>query len=162
MKKAYERPLMKAEIFETNAYCGACADQPPVLTGQLVVDLANGNWYSDNRGTAWSGNPAAYITRHTFVEANKVAQTSNYGGLDQYYWKCSCHEGSPYYLEYSANFTENYNNGNPTFFLYKEDTGNQTLELAQAMRWPNDGGRNADEVVAMVSYTPETTPVVNS
>lgn len=162
MKRVYERPVMKAEVFETNAYCGACAEKPPVLTGNLIVDLAHGNWYSNNNGAVWNADPDDYITRHEFVEANKVAQKSNYGNLDQYYWKCSCHPNSPYYLEYSANFTENYNDGVPTFFLYREDTGNTSLQLGSSMSWPNNGGRNADEVVAQVRYTPESNPVVNS
>lgn len=162
MKKFYERPVMRAEVYETNAYCGACANSAPVLTGNLVVDLGQGNWYSDNDGTKWNGDPADYDTCHTFVEANKVAQKSNYGNLNQYYWECSCHSDTPYYLEYSANFTENYNDGSPTFFLYKEDTGDQILQLASALQWPDKGGKWADTVVAQVRYTEETKRVVNS
>ncbi len=162
MKKVYERPIMKAEVYQTNAYCGACADKPPVLTGTLTVSLDQGNWYSNNNGLEWNGNPNSYDTDHTFIEANKIAQKSNYGNLDQYYWECSCcPEGSKYYLEYSANFTENYNNGTPTFFLYQEANNREGLQLASAKSWPHTG-RNIDTCVAQVRYTQDSSPVINS
>lgn len=162
MKRVYERPAMTAEIFETNAYCGACANQPPVLTGELIVDLADGNWYSNNNGKLWNGDASKYVTRHVFVEDNKESMKSNFGNLDQYYWQCSCcSEGSHYYLEYSANFTENYNHGNPTFFLYREDTRNSTLQLASAESWPSNTSKT-DECVAQVKYSVGSNPVVNS
>ena len=171
MKKVYVQPTMETEIYETNAYCGACRNEEATIPRNLVVDLAQGNWYKDNGGSAWDGKYTSgrqtltyeCDTRHTFAATNKFYMNNNVTGAQQPIWKCTCHNGE-YYLEYSDNWTENYNNGNDTFFLYRETNGRDSLQLAGGTNWPivNGQGAKQDTCVAQVKYTEDVVTIINS
>lgn len=163
MKKNYVRPTMESEVFVTNAYCGACTDQP-ALPNTLIVDLANGNWNSMNNSGSWDGDRTKYVTRHEFSQAVRVEQESNgIQGAMQYYYPCTCtnHDGK-YYLEYSAYYTQIKNDNVPTFFLYRESNKNNGLQLASGLdRWPASSW-GSDEMVAQVQYSIQENLVINS
>lgn len=102
MKLAYERPVMRAEAFATNAYCGPCQSQPTWMDC-LKVTLGS--------ITAW-------------FSSVKIPMVNPNSGDQQYYYnECTDHEDTNdgiYYLEFSQDQT-NWNGGKPTFFLYKEN-----------------------------------------
>lgn len=159
MKTKYERPLIKAELFQTNAYCGSCTGQVQ-LNGKLIVDEINpGGW-------TWNPDRVNYTTHHEFKESNKTSMINSNTGQQQYYYNCL--DGDGYYLEYSAHWSESQelSGGNPTFFLYKETNGKNGLQLAASNGpWPTVTGRGdnkSDTCVAKVVYDQGTSPVINS
>lgn len=102
MKLAYERPIMRAEAFATNAYCGACESQPKWSDCLKVV----------------FGNITALFSSVKIPMLNP-----NTGDQQYYYQECTDHEDTNdgiFYLEFSQDQT-NWNGGKPTFFLYKEN-----------------------------------------
>lgn len=161
MKKSYEKPVMKAEEFVTNAYCGSCEGQF-VLNGRL--DVSPDSWGSSNMSSDWSDrdnlvpNAEENIT-HSFVQKDSIPMRDDDGDA-QYFWKCSHAVGCPYYLEFSHDFTER-NNGAETFFLYKEVNGRDGLQISGGFNWPLQN-RGDDLCVAQVVYTTGKDPVVNS
>lgn len=160
MKLKYETPLMKVEVYETNAYCGSCDGQFQ-LNGTLTV--SPNSWSSSNNSGKWSDTRQNLVPdneeklKHTFIQANSVPMTDTWGN-PQYFWKCS--DGDGYYLEYSAYYTQQ-NRGTPTFFLYKEVNGKEGLQISGGTSWPLQE-RGKDLCVAQVVYTEGTSPIVNS
>ena len=129
MKKVYERPLMKAQVFAVNKYVAACTN-PNLLGGSINTAQATG-WYNVPRGT--SGNPlsagafenSGYLTDIKFT-GQRVPQTSQTTGGQQYYWAYDDEKtGDRYYLEYSDGWTQKYAKNGGTgsvFVLYREDS----------------------------------------
>ena len=103
-KLAYERPVMRAEAFATNAYCNSCASSVS-WTGCLVATVKN--FWGGIVAKGWfSSNPNPMINQNT--------------GRQQYYYKeCEDHEGHQvdehtYYLEWSENRN--------SFYMYRENS----------------------------------------
>ena len=102
MKLAYERPVMRAEAFATNAYCDGC-----------------------NRLLTWTGNLIGKLTsmfapttdEFIFSADSYRSMNNQVSGAQQYYYTGSNNtnkdDKNTYYLEYSAD-------GND-FYLYRDE-----------------------------------------
>lgn len=163
MKRSYERPILKAEVFQVNAYCGACANQPAVSTNSFVTGDAYHSIYTINKnGTTASSSDLAnlgFSTNHNFPKSTRKTVSSGY----IYTCDCSGHDGT-YFLEYSTFWSEYpkpYGNGVPTFFLY-EDDGDGRFEPSNSQNgWPHkENGK--DTAICMVTFEEGYAPVVNS
>lgn len=151
MKKAYKRPVMVCEKFVTNAYCGACTDNPQ-LNGVLTVDPSA--WTSEPNGSGWKNNPFYGITEgtHTFSKANRTYFiTADADGKEytHYYWTCDANDG--YYLEYSAGMSETY--GASKFILYKESTNDTDLDVGWGSSFPTKAADGTDTAVAWATFS---------
>lgn len=161
MKKNYESPIMLAEVYKTNAYCGACNTS---LNGQLQTDPNNA--YSDDRGTKWKPKSGFSITTadlsHTFPANPTATSTGLCGGYgstqhedkSQSIWECNCttHPGETWFLEWSHYYSIHLNGGNSTFFLYKDANGNGEFDIVnQGGSYPTQSS-GSDINVAMVKY----------
>ena len=116
MKMAYETPKMKAELFQTNAYCVVC-DNTPVFAGWVKVSAL------------FAGMTEA--VELIFKSTDKVLSLNQYTREEQYYYHWENNRANDswnktgndawmnkdYYLEYSAPYSEE---GNETFVLYQE------------------------------------------
>lgn len=97
MKLAYERPVMRAEAFATNAYCNGCKEQAKwdgVLTG-IVNEIS---YFFD------------VVTRQDMINQDT--------GLKQYYYTGKSNvenDENVYFLEYCASAEKG-----KDFFLYKD------------------------------------------
>lgn len=147
MKLAYERPVMRAELFQTNAYCAGCTlgGGGKDMVGLNAVKLSDAVYWYDV--PAWNQN---------FTNKDTVAQNSNYSdlvfggvqkpmtgswGASQYYWSATSGD-KLYHLEWSSGWTDKWNrngstgetnlSGDMVFVLYEEDTGDKDLD-AQVM-----------------------------
>lgn len=179
MKRAYERPQMMIDVYETNAYCNGCGTT--IKTGQLVLDANSTYNRTNNGGNNWTAEDGYVKTDlyHTFTNSSiyqtvdgnctggstggKPGQSSNRCSNDsQSIWKCTCHPDNPWYLEWSHNYSVHFNNGADTFFLYQETTGNNSFNIAgDASPWP--GSTNgSDMCVAQVVFQEGTSVVDNS
>lgn len=175
MRMTYERPIMQAEQYVSNAYCGACTDNPVLNTDVLNVSPSNdaSSWFSgvntgNGGGRPGSGNGqwttlpfdedavSGYDLDHTFLSSSRVVMTNPNSNTTQWYWTCNCESHSDgsatgsYYLEYTSHWSGEL--GSDTFILYKEDTHNHVLDIASGATLPNGGG-NSDIAVVGVTYT---------
>ncbi|MBE5798434.1 MAG: hypothetical protein E7321_00580 [Clostridiales bacterium] len=159
MKMAYEKPMVRAELYQTNAYCSVCTSGVPVLTTDISTS-ENGSWFSPVLGPSWGDNKqtllsAGWDLSHTFNQGKAetmVSQATGHVGQTQYYWVCDCpdcaEKGEHYLLEYSAQWSSDtrYKDQN-IFVLYKDTTGDQKLQV----NWGNGGwlpdnpARNEDQ-----------------
>lgn len=176
MKKIYERPVMKADVYETNAYCVACGTS---IKGNLVLDPNRTDcaFYKNDRLQAWSSaSVGSYQNRvtftkddlvHTFSDAYTDTRPGNCNegcpSVDQTIWICDC-GGEKWYLEWSHHYSV-HEFGTPTFFLYKEYSGSDTKDrfdvIKMASSFPAQSG-GSDYNVAMVVYAQDESVVGNS
>lgn len=77
-KMKYERPVMRAEMFRTNAYCGDCVSKPTGIAGSLSFIHVTLQGDSDVAGTEFWFDPSA----KGYVESKN--QSNN---AQQYYYK---------------------------------------------------------------------------
>lgn len=178
MRMAYERPMMRAELYATNAYCGACTTNPQ-LDGTLTVKASQwqsdvdglaGDWEDTWVSTGYGPNASGYYmfanaggTQHdlTFSSENSTPITStdaNGKEYTGYYWTttCNCCTSGTYYLEYSAGFTDR--EGKDCFILYYEDNGQTGLQLGTGSSFPLDNGSSGDMAVAWATFELGTLP----
>lgn len=152
MKKGYVRPMMKSEVFVTNAYCGACQDNPMPDTSTIVIN-PEGPWnnprYNDSISQA-SLKTKGYILGHTFLaneRADMISEANGYEGTAQWYWPCDCHDGA-YYLEYSVEWAEKW--GSDHAVLFKETNNKPGLQVNwMCNNWPDTKNGNADRAIAL-------------
>lgn len=98
-KLAYERPVMRAEAFATNAYCDNCT-KLLTWTGNLI---------------AWLRDLGENSTKYIFSNESYQLMNNQVSGRQQYYYTGSSedeNDNNVYFLEYSVN-------GND-FFLYED------------------------------------------
>lgn len=144
MKMVYERPMMQAEQYVTNAYCNVCTSRP-ILETTITTSADPADWFSPNSGNTISSNRLeGYALGHTFNQGAAIEMTRPEGvygaGETQYYWVCSCtdcaNKGDRYYLEYSAEWADDSRyEGKNIFVLYKENTNDNDLDIV----WTNGG-----------------------
>lgn len=172
MKKSYEKPVMKAEEFVTNAYCAACGEW--VLNGTLIVTNDNWTWpVVDNNGDKTvvypRRNGKTYYTDHTFDESS-YGTFKGFGGGEHKYWMCTCagHNGR-YFLEYSDHHSGDSRygggNGKKVFYLYYDLDGDGRFDTASynsSANGPWGGADGEDLALSRVTYDAGSTPVVNS
>lgn len=142
MKLAYERPVMRAEAFATNAYCSACGGQVSFLDGALSLakDLVSGWFTIGFLGGYRDTTPKDVWTGLTFQQDSRrdmTSQANGFEGQKQYYWTATA-EDTKYYLEYSVERSNNRNAD--VFVLYEEQTGNQNLDI----NWKGYTGTETD------------------
>lgn len=172
MKKIYERPVLMAEEYKTNAYCGSC---DMTKNGFLVTDADRA--YGSDRKTAWTGSSSFPSIKaadlHHFFDPSKKTNTEGSCGMygsgyghdnTQFVIPCECHPGNPWYLEFSHYYSVHQNGfkGTDTYFLYKEaydSTGFNIVDQGGNYPYQNANGQS-DINVAMVRY--QTYNVVNS
>lgn len=164
----YERPMMQAEVYATNAYCGACEDNPTPNKDIIRVDhgtdgqnwIGSFNWGPGFQVTGtnpWSANGTNYDLSHEFTSDDRISMTNPNTNQQQWYWKCTCGEhddGSAtgsYYLEYSADWTTRL--GDDSFVLFKENTDNTSLQVGTKNTFPAKPESTIDTAIAMVTYT---------
>lgn len=142
MKLAYERPVMRAEMYQTSAYCSICDDNPVLPGGKIDTTGSNLTWYqvpkyNEDFDGAQSYNPndgtAAGYDMSLIFSDPKTPQTSGTTGEAQYYWTATGDDNSKYYLEYSTGWTEKNDRGDDAgdsvFVLYKETNGTDKLQI---------------------------------
>lgn len=165
MKKAYVKPVMQSEEFVTNAYCGACTDNPMPDTSTIIVN-PSGPWYNPRRGTTISQSSLEkqFTLGHTFnanERADMISQANGYEGDAQWYWPCDCHDGQ-YYLEYSAEWADKF--GNNFGVLFKERTNTSRPDGLQinwmCNSWPDSNYGRKDQAIALVQMSNAT--ILNS
>ena len=169
MKMAYERPLMMAEVYATNAYCNACGTS--LKNGILTTDADHA--YRNINGDKWQpglGFTAADLS-HTFNNNNIYQITQgNCNGQhssserEQAIWACTCdHEdGSVWYLEYSHYYSMHMNGGKDTFCLYKDADGDGNFDIIHNSNNFPAIENGSDYNVAVVIYTEGESVVSNS
>ena len=118
-KMVYERPVMKAELFQANEYVAAChiAENSFLrifwnkVAGPMYDIVNNQLLYYGNWGSTWVsnmleggiwGNGKGYDTDHSFEGSNQAVE----GGAGGYYWTTTNDDKSQgltgtYYLQYS-------------------------------------------------------------
>lgn len=101
MKMAYERPVMRAEMFQTNGYCGDCMDVPTAAGSVITAKVGDIKY---------------------FFSTVRIAQTNPNVGTPQYYYDehedyldVSGNAGGTHFLEYSSDRN--------AFFIYQDATG---------------------------------------
>ena len=167
MKMVYERPVMKAEVYATNAYCNACGTR---LSDTLVTD--KDHVYGNVYGAEWK--PGAGITAdmlgHTFDNDSIYAYTQGNctGGhtteeKQQAIWECTCenHGDTKWYLEYSHYYSEHVNGGKDTFCLYMDD-GDGKFEIIKNHNDFPYKETNSDTNAGVVIYSIQENVVSNS
>lgn len=171
MKMVYERPMMMAEVYATNAYCNACGTI--LKNGILTTDDKHA--YRNTGKDTWQ--PALGFTKddlsHTFKNDNiyqTVEGNCNNGCSDasQSIWRCTCddHPGETWYLEYSHYYSAHTvgtpENPVPTFCLYKDADNDGKFDI---IHFANDFPaieNGSDYNVAVVIYTEGESVVSNS
>lgn len=129
MKMKYERPVMKAELYQVNSFVAACGD-PDFIGKRTSITLGSGEgadtgkWFNVPSGgsdfdnaTPITGDMSAYDGL-TFT--TKTEQWSESANKWQYYWTATSGSDT-YYLEYSAGWSDTTNKKDDVFVLYKED-----------------------------------------
>lgn len=171
MKKVYERPVMMAEEYTTNAYCNSCGTS--FKTGNLVLNQNSTFCSTNNDGGKWTAGRHNFKKDglyHTFSNENIYQTVDGSCGIfgpkcennSQSIWRCTCCD-EPWYLELSHYYTEHVNHGAPTFFLYKEATGDQSFNIiGSADSWPAVEQGHSDYNVAQVVFQEEEGIVDNS
>lgn len=164
MKMTYERPMMSAEVYQTNAYCGACTTGTPTLLESITTGIGDlWKWFNPRTGNTITPNTNSYSYEHTFAKGEAIemtSQASGFEGTTQYYWKCTGTDG--YYLEYSAEWGAKY--GNNTFVLFKEDSNNDQLDV-NWYNWgsfPDTNNRNGTDIAVAAVTVYESQGVENS
>lgn len=178
MKKVYESPVMMAEAYETNAYCAGCGAM--IKNGELILNQ-NSTFNSSNKGgNNWQEGYGLKKTDlyHTFknssIDLTVDGYCGNTGGYPfggsnecedkaQSVWKCTCtrHPGETWYLEWSHYYSV-HENGQDTFFLYKETNGTSGLTITPtATSWPQQQS-GTDLNVAQVIYQEGESMVIAS
>lgn len=167
MKMVYERPMMMAELYATNAYCNACGTS--FKNGKLTTSAEQAK--SHNNGTLGSWDPGNSGFKpedlsHTF-DGTKPYQYSEglcggYGQTQhsdksQAIWKCTCEDceknGEVWFLEWSHYYTMHLNGGQDTFFLYKDMDGDGEFDITpNASTFPSYTPGQTDYNVAIVVY----------
>lgn len=164
MKMVYERPVMKAEVYATNAYCSACG---PELTKVLTTSASSArNSINDRNG--WDPGRSGFTESdlaHTFDPNGAIGAEiglcgpfgSSCDNTNETVWQCSCHPDDPWYLEWSHYYSVHDNRGNngDVFFLYHESNGVPGIQLT-----PNSSNfpaieNGTDYNVALVVYKEE-------
>lgn len=107
MKLAYERPVMRAEAFATNAYCNSCNRTPN---------------FGDTLTVTWK-SLLGRVSTYLFSSSTKMSMINQDTGVEQYYYtgkNADTSDGDTYFLEYCAT-----GKPNEKFFLYRdlEDSG---------------------------------------
>ena len=171
MKKVYERPVMMAEVYETNTYCNACGDV--FETGELILNENSIFNRTHNGGNNWGkrGHDTKGYKKedlyHTFnnnnmaPDSNGICPDNSHQNISQSIWKCTCHPLKPWYLEHSHYYSK-HEKGGDTFFLYEEINGNGRFDITpNTTSWPakNNG---TDYNVAEVVFQKVTTEVILS
>ena len=113
MKMKYERPVMRAEAFQANAYCAGCKRYQSVIGKYIHV-------------VSREDNP-----RDFYFKTTAVPSVNDYYGTTQWYFEeynsdnIQNPEGT-FYLEWSATYADRWpTNKNPTpYFIYQEDAVN--------------------------------------
>lgn len=112
MKLAYERPVMRAELFQTNAYCASSCTiggDTSQSVGMNAVRLGDAvKWFKvPSAGTDWDEwVPQSHDSAYTDLVFGGVQKTmTGTGGATQYYWSTTV-GGKTYHLEYSAGWTD--------------------------------------------------------
>ena len=169
MKKVYERPVMMAEEYTTNAYCNSCGETFTTLT----LD-SNNKYSSSNNSGRWFSNGSGFTKDDLYHEfdGDNISGTTNGvcgpgGYVEQGHnvvsniWQCTCHPDDPWYLEYSHYYSVHANH-KATYFLYKEANGISGCQITQnASSWPSKDSVS-DYNVAQVVFSTNTTEVSNS
>lgn len=181
MKMKYERPVMHAEMYRTNAYCVTCSD--PNLF-ETIVTKESSNWAQLLKTRVQTGSfmgfpiydykseinydadvvgTLQYDFTHTFEKGKRKSIIATWNdNAQQYYWSSTGDDGT-YYLEYSQEWTDIHNgNGNTGsfFVLYKETGGADGLQVNAGgfMGTPDDDlndyidTNNADMALAGVYF----------
>lgn len=173
MKKNYEHPVMVAEEYKVNSYCGSCG--AVIKNGILTTSSAGANSSNNGRGN-WKPGTSGFTTDnlvHTF-DNDKIFQTveglctpypdCGEGNKWQSVWQCNCtnHPGETWYLEWSHYFSVHQNKGADTFFLYKEVNDPKNFNITEhSNRWPAiEPG--SDYNVAQIVFTEGESLVINS
>lgn len=173
MKMVYERPVMSAELYVTNAYCNVCTSRPVLATTINTSDDVE-RWFSPRNDSSISASDLSeWDLSHVFEQGSALDMVRPEGvwgaGQTQYFWKCSCPEHSDgsakgsYYLEYSTEWADKYT-GENVFVLYKETNGNDVLNV----NWGNGGylpdnpGRSNDQGIGATIVDFDTMVVENS
>lgn len=167
MKLAYEKPMMSAELYQTNSYCAGCDDT--VKGTSWGISKANSTYFTEAKysgttvtsGTIWNENGNLSIgsgdnifefaSDHTF-DRSASYQTEGFCPGDnnhdstQNYWKCTCHDGQ-YILEHSHYWSQHMNTNaifdddsryNQVFFLYYDMIADGKLTLTGGTdKWPH-------------------------
>lgn len=170
MKMKYERPVMKAELFQANQYVAACTISKNSQLNVIWNAVAGwGNWASTFIGDYFLGygywqNDDNYITSHSF-EGTSVKVDGGYsdGG---YYWTVNSTSDNPdvksgtYYLQYSDVQQSN----NRMYQLWYETNETAGLQNVHERWLPIIGnqqiGNGNDTRVAYVSVTEQQNSVV--
>lgn len=169
MKRVYERPVMMAEVYETMAYCNGCGTSFKNGTITTIAALANstnngnGNWSPGNSGFDESDLVHTFDNTSIYETKNGLCGWgSNCENKSQSIWKCTCHPGDPWYLEWSHYYTVHQNNGKDTFFLYHEENENNSFDITpNSTSWPAiENG--TDYNVAQIVYNENESIVANS
>ena len=137
MKMVYETPKMKAELFQTNAYCNSCGVEK--VFGYIEVDA------NHEITTGWGSMlqvVASVMGKFTFMGDKAISSKNQYTQESQYYYVAE--EDSSVYLEWSQPYQ--------TFVLYKEGgvntgyydsndrqifDGSSTLQTNNGNQWSN-------------------------
>lgn len=114
MKLAYERPVMRAQQFQTNAYCESCMRVPNGVKEDNYIKV-----------TLRGDEDAATYGQTLWFSAVAVPTINQNTGAAQYYYHehesykdTGYQANGMYFLEFSAGRTEQY--GKDTFYVYKD------------------------------------------
>lgn len=114
MKMAYETPKMKAELFQTNAYCLGCGSEQMygyvIIDGNITITIGGGFSFFPGMGGGESLDVKLDKEQYTFDDDSLVKALNQNTGDSQYYYVAK--EDSSVYLEWST--------PEQAFVLYKE------------------------------------------
>lgn len=133
MKMKYERPVMRAQVFQANAYCAGCDRVLGTTSSVLKVIWDDKYYYFDPNAVAMR-NPNNGNTQYYFNEHKDYMNSSSHDG------NTLGNADGVFYLE----FSNSYINSRDAHYLYKEDSrsGYGASELHQSgllNRWnPTD------------------------
>ena len=135
MKMKYERPVMRAEMYQANNFIAACGENQSF--SQMIGDVLRlsdiAGWFLPGAGNNQSDVTGDRVNTWnnlygglTFDRKDRLGMT-NPQNKQQYYWHTTGKDGTRYYLEYSAGRTDR--NRKDSFVLYKEETNDNELDI---------------------------------